>query len=240
MLKLPKVAPSQVTGGTFLEMKEQNPYMKYLNELRAFSHKVAPSDSIPQHLYNGLRSKPYDVFLIHAGEQKESADTMKRLFEAGNLHCFLDKDMKDGASPTEEMRAAIQSCRYTVVILSECFVRKKHPCTELQFAYDRLMWIRNNCQHWNSLRIICYELIVDDYESLREQSPYKPPSLAREINIKEWTGERSKSWWQVCLELKVSLIEEDMNYNAVENWHELLTKICQSDQDGFPSTDDLY
>jgi TIR domain len=120
VLKPLKVVTGQMTAGTYL-------HVKYMNELEKIAHKESPSDCIPWHLKLGLKSKPYDVFLIHAGEQKSMADTMKNLLEAGNLHCFLDKDMKHGSHPSDTMRAALRTCRYTVVILSKKICDEETP-----------------------------------------------------------------------------------------------------------------
>jgi serine/threonine protein kinase len=66
-LRPPNVLAGHMAGGTFLEIV-------YRNVQQVHSHKQAPLDCIPQSLKAEFKYLPYDVFLIHAGEQKESAD----------------------------------------------------------------------------------------------------------------------------------------------------------------------
>jgi TIR domain len=163
---------------------------------------------VPENVRKALDELPYDVFLAHAGELKMSAvSTMNSILGMGNsLRCFLDcNDLNSGNYPREKMSFALATCRYAVVVLSQHFFEKKHPASELKYAFERMMWMKGKYSDndWQSLHVVLYDMTVEDYEekcqSCDSMKGFLPAKLCSKVVVTEWKSVGGTiPWHKLC------------------------------------------
>lgn len=102
------------------------------------------------------QQRPFDVFVVHTGAQKNHAVAMAAFFRAEQgsdattqqeseafpaLRCFIDVGMRAHAvAPTEQMRRALETCRHAVILISAAFLIRRRPVDECRYAFRRFMW----------------------------------------------------------------------------------------------------
>eukprot|EP00522_Entomoneis_paludosa_P011518 CAMPEP_0172455376 /NCGR_PEP_ID=MMETSP1065-20121228/12035_1 /TAXON_ID=265537 /ORGANISM="Amphiprora paludosa, Strain CCMP125" /LENGTH=1132 /DNA_ID=CAMNT_0013207837 /DNA_START=63 /DNA_END=3461 /DNA_ORIENTATION=+ len=161
--------------------------------------------------YWNRRDNPYDVFLIHTDEQRESVDALKKKLEAQDLSCFLDRDMLGNRQPNSTMENALAGCRHVVVVISRTFLTRPHPCSELQYAFEKFEWLKRE-DHWHSLFVVLYDLKVRDYKKVRITTGFHLPNLPNNIQI-EVLNDR-EDWGSLCGRLKTAIQNEDQGRDA--------------------------
>ena len=136
----------------------------------------------------------------------------------------------------------------SVAVVSKAFVKRKDPCAELRYAFERMEWLERQQEHsWRPLWIVLFDMTVKEYkEALRDAdrtARWGPlPDIGSEIVIFEWMDGKGKfeSWSHVCHRIKADIIEHD-NERAVGNWKSFLQSYAASPRDAsFPPADDLY
>ena len=191
-------------------------------------------------------NRPYDVFLLHAGENKyETAGNLVEYLNMAGFECFLDKEMRQGrGAPTHQMRWALETCRHVVVLISHDFVLKKHPCAELDYAFKRAEWFQSR-YNWRSLQIILYQMTVEEYSDARKDSE-RPnhlaplPLLEKSQVMKEFGIKGQK---QTFPEFSKALVEEMIthdNETAGTDWKSFLQSFSILCDAGFPRANHLY
>ncbi|CAB9506615.1 expressed unknown protein [Seminavis robusta] len=123
---------------------------------------------------------PFDVFLIHTSyEKRVEVSAMKDVLETAGFRCFVDRDNLQGSqpySPPEQMKLALEECRFAVATVSQQFLERKDPVEELFYAFHRMLWIRKH-YHWQYLWVVLLDLSVEDYKRVQNQRPKKLPEL---------------------------------------------------------------
>lgn len=190
----------------------------------------------------GTRGR-YDLFLIHTKEQKRvETASMFRTYTAKGFRCFVDLKMTIG-HPRHQMEEALERCRHAVVILSPEFLNRKHPCAELQYAFERMLWLRSQQPpQWESLWVVLYNMSVDDYGRIRRKRKHLPP-LDKELPLLEFFSEGGSgqfaTWPDLEEELIRRIIEHDKD-SAIKQWNGCVENWniwCRRD---FPRAHDIY
>lgn len=111
-------------------------------------------------MMKGLEKK-YDVFISHAGEDKDSfVRALAVELERYSVRVWYDEfTMKLGDSLTRAIDAGLQSCRYGVIVLSKHFLEKNWP----DYEYRSLLSSQVNGE--NVILPLLYGVSVDDVRS---------------------------------------------------------------------------
>ena len=139
-------------------------YKRWIANLRKTVHLDPPKVPHP------MADTVFDTFLIHTGAQKEyEVKKLQQIFDQGGFESFLDKDMEtDQGPPRDQMACALETSRYSVVVLSQAFLERKHPREELAYAFKRMQWIRKHYnKKWHSLWVILFDVTVSEYNKQR-------------------------------------------------------------------------
>jgi len=194
---------------------------------------LVPIDQLDALVGHGCleRYQPYDVFIVHTGEQKRlEVDTMAHVFHTNGILCFLDHEMMNvDGSPLSQMRSALLSCRYAVAVVSHSFLQKKVPMEELEYSFRRMKWMRKN-QLWNSLLIVLVDLSVDEF---RRHSKLTSDICGEIVlcTMNDYSG----SWSQLCRALVGSMSTSDKE-GAMAQWTEFLKHIGSYSDLPLPNT----
>jgi len=208
--------------------------------------KQSPSRHVNDQIWQPLPFgwKPFDVFLIHSGSQRKIAiKGLKDCFKGNNLNSFLDGDMETGhGSPNEFMEFALETCRYSVAVISRDFLTGKHPCAELVYSFKRMMWIRQETflNAWQSLYVVLLDMTVADFKVDYPKSPFLGEigdSFTDEIQMISLL-EDCESWNNLQSDLTQQLQSHDIDNDAIGKWLHFLEH--HWGEEGFDKADQLY
>lgn len=189
---------------------------------------------------------PYDVFLIHGGEQKEQVSMVVELLQMNGLRCFFDKKMKEAdGSPRDQMCWALETCRYALVFVSKRSAVSRYPSAELEYAHQRAAWIRDHfTTPWRPMQVILYDLTVEEYSILRtdpnrQESITKLPELEADHVLHEWNTNGRESLPDLLHPVSLQIQEYD-KMGAVGSWESFLTQYLSLVERGFPRARAVY
>lgn len=176
----------------------------------------------------------YEVFLVHSGTEKFTEISTLKQELSPDLKCFLDKqDLNHHDGPTyEQMQAVLETCRHVVVVISEKFLTRRHPCNEFKYASKRGEWIRKQKYlPWESLWVVLYKVSHEDYKQARKEDPSLP-----EIGIKYFDFASYQDWPTLMKALKGNILEQDRR-GAKDKWEKFLKRRVQT---SMPRASDVY
>ena len=211
----------------------------------------------------------FDVFIIHTGCNKNFvAKPLKTILEEfnpdscvdepytllsepscltqtssrsdGPLRCFLDAEMKNYNGYTHsQMESALETCRYAVVILTPPFLKMKHPCAELKYAFQREEILYQK-YHWHSLYIILHMMSVEDYETHCAENPHQnlPQITKKQVLILSSNFDTQDDLFRAVKEM---ILESDRR-GAKEDWGRFLEArtLHANRYDQIPLAKDIY
>lgn len=242
-----KLSPSRLREGTHtLADSGSFCYRQWEMQLRNVRHKAPPSFALSDTILSRFRPRrPYDVFLIHTGHQKQlEVATAKDIFALSGFECFFDYNMVTSeGSPTEMMRFALETCRHSIVFLSTAFLKRNDPVAELIFAFKRMLWLRKS-GYWESLWVVLVDLSLSDYKKTVKSDPRLHElanlDLGADITCFEWSGGSSRfgTWPNLCNIVKAGIVEHD-NDDAISKWEKFLENWDERGS-SFPPSSSLY
>ena len=114
----------------------------------------------------------WDVFVCHAGPNKDFARLLGKKMRDIGLRCFVDEDsLRIGGNAHEDMQAAAKSTHIAVVLLCKEFFKRDAPKRELG-------WFLKECdQDRNKVIPVFFRITVEECEE-----------LAREFGLEAVTG----------------------------------------------------
>ena len=181
------------------------------------------------------------MFLLHTGANKAGeVGTLKYIFEKQNdMRCFIDRDMNLTDDPNSTMSEALETCRYAVAVISGAFLEKPSPCAELQYAFKKLLWLRDH-GYWTSLLVVLLDVSVEDYKTAYKSTGEQLPPIHHEIQMLQYgQGKGSYIYWtEACQRLMSDIAAEDEKRAAQSRWTELLA--MDHDEDPYPSAKGIY
>eukprot|EP00522_Entomoneis_paludosa_P015876 CAMPEP_0172456522 /NCGR_PEP_ID=MMETSP1065-20121228/16252_1 /TAXON_ID=265537 /ORGANISM="Amphiprora paludosa, Strain CCMP125" /LENGTH=114 /DNA_ID=CAMNT_0013209595 /DNA_START=14 /DNA_END=355 /DNA_ORIENTATION=- len=109
------------------------------------------------------------------------------------------------------MENALAGCRHVVVVISRTFLTRPHPCSELQYAFEKFEWLKRE-DHWHSLFVVLYDLNVRDYRRVRITTGFHLPNL--QDNIQMEVLNNREDWGSLCERLISAIQDEDQGRDA--------------------------
>lgn len=148
-----------------------------------------------------MSTREYDVFISHANEDKETVvDGLAQQLEALGVDVWYDDDqIQIGDSLMDSLDEGLSESRYGVIVLSENFIDKNWPESELKALMQRfqqddvgIMPLRYGIPH---------EAIVDSYPLLSDlvSRPIAPDTIQDRVQdiynvVKQGPEQLSKDW----------------------------------------------
>ena len=229
-----------------LEKDTDSSSFPWVKGLYLSGHAVPPSRELQSSLVKHLGRRPYDVFLAHTGAQKQvEVDALNNYLSPMGFRCFFDAELEAaGGSPVEHMRFALKTSRHIMVVISEAFMERKDPCRELEYAVQRMRWMRKKGL-WHSVWIILYDVSVGEFNDLKKTSDYLQHlgDTTAELTVFEWSKEKEGKllWGAFVNNIKEKIMKEDNRADgAVAQWPAFLHKYAARTLDGFPDTHCVY
>lgn len=206
-----------------------------------------PCPKVTEDLYHELAIKPFDVFLVHTGAQKRDLEHVYHDFCSHGLTAFLDRNtFKPCQTPTFEISKALETCRYTIAVVSSAFLERPHCVNELIYCYRRSQWIQQLPDHerWDPLWVILYDLPLDEFKIRVESENGLAPLLniwCKE-NFVVWDSKQTNSSWSDCFCRLRNIVERhDNEKSAVSKWLAFLqSKEKPGSPHDFPSASGVY
>lgn len=187
-----------------------------------------------------------EIFIVRTGNEKECfAVPFKNYLQLVQCHkdpqdesftVFLDKDMKaSNGNPRKQMECALETCRYALIIISKAFLKNKHPCEELKYAFRRNEWLKSR---WHTLYIVLVDLTVEEYKAYRVKNKTRElPEIDKKCVLIRCCGNRQDTFARV----KSEMIESDKK-GSREAWKRFLMERLRNGPyyEGFPSASGIY
>jgi len=142
------------------------------------------------------------------------------------------------------MVQALESCRHIVVVLSQAFLTKPHPCAELVYAYRRMEWLRKRYQNeWQSVWVVLYDISLSEYKQVRKETGERLPAIHKESVLLQYHEDKKKyeSWIGLCHQMIHQILKHDQE-RATKHWRAFLESWCANSfvDDPFPRAGSIY